>query len=86
MKPYYDKDGVQIFHRDCREVLLGLLGVDAVVTDPPYGIGYRSNHNSSRRGRWAKWIRYENMPGIIGDDKPILYWIDGRPVSPRQAA
>lgn len=56
---------------DCREIIPRLVGVDAIVTDPPYGINYRSNHNSSRRGKWAKWVRYENMPGIIGDDAPL---------------
>ncbi len=56
---------------DCREILPILPKVDAVVTDPPYGIAYRSNHNSSRRGVWAKWVRSENLPGIIGDDKPF---------------
>ena len=56
---------------DCLEILPTLGPVDAVVTDPPYGINYRSNHNSSRRGKWARWVRHENMHGIIGDDKPF---------------
>ena len=43
----------------------------ACVTDPPYGIGYPSNHNSSRRGKWARWVRYENMPGIVGEEQRI---------------
>lgn len=56
---------------DCREIDLSSFGVDAVISDPPYGINYRSNHNSSRRGKWAKWSRHENFSGIIGDDRPI---------------
>lgn len=56
---------------DCLEIMPTLGPVDAVVTDPPYGIRYRSNHNSSRRGKWARWVRNENMPGIIGDDAPF---------------
>jgi len=32
---------------DCREVLPLLPKVDAVVTDPPYGIGHSSNHGAS---------------------------------------
>jgi site-specific DNA-methyltransferase (adenine-specific) len=31
---------------DCREVLLSLGKVDAVVTDPPYGMAFRSNHRT----------------------------------------
>ena len=38
MTPYYDEDGVTIYHGDCRDVLLELgdSSVSAVVTDPPY--------------------------------------------------
>lgn len=39
MKPYYEKDGIVIYHGDCREVLPHLPKVDLVLTDPPYGIG-----------------------------------------------
>lgn len=56
---------------DCREILPTLGNLGAVVSDPPYGISYRSNHNSSRRGKWAKWVRSSNLPGIIGDDEPL---------------
>lgn len=71
MKPYYDHASVTIYHGDAREILAAVGGIDLCLTDPPYGIGYRSNHNSSRRGKWARWVRYENMPGIIGDDGPF---------------
>lgn len=36
MKPYYDEDGIQIFHGDCREVLPSLERYDLLCTDPPY--------------------------------------------------
>jgi DNA modification methylase len=32
----------ELWHGDCLEILPKLSGVDAVVTDPPYGIGYQS--------------------------------------------
>ena len=38
MKPYYGKGGITIYHGDCREILPHVGPVDAVVTDPPYGI------------------------------------------------
>ena len=38
MKPYYDRDGITIYHGDCREVTRGLR-FDAIVTDAPYGVG-----------------------------------------------
>lgn len=36
MRPYYDEEGITIYHGDCREILPAL-SADAVVTDPPYG-------------------------------------------------
>lgn len=37
MTPYYDEDGITIYHGDCREVLPGLSEhVDSVLSDPPY--------------------------------------------------
>ena len=38
-QPYYQDDAVVIYHADCRAILPELGPVDAVVTDPPYGIG-----------------------------------------------
>ena len=40
MVPYYDKDGITIYCGDCREVIQHIGIVDAVVTDPPYGLGF----------------------------------------------
>ena len=34
--PYYDVDGITIYHGDCREILPYLPKVDLVLTDPPY--------------------------------------------------
>lgn len=38
MTPTWEREGVQLYLADCREVLPHLSGVDAVVTDPPYGV------------------------------------------------
>ncbi len=38
MTPYYEQDGITIYHGDCREVL-PTIKASAVLTDPPYGIG-----------------------------------------------
>ena len=39
MTPYYDDGhGIVIYHGDCREIIPTLDPVDAIVTDPPYGI------------------------------------------------
>jgi site-specific DNA-methyltransferase (adenine-specific) len=39
MTPYYDQDGITIYHGDCREILPLLEPVDLVLTDPPYNVG-----------------------------------------------
>jgi DNA modification methylase len=52
MTPYYSHAGIEIYHGDCREILPGLPRVDAVITDPPYGIGFGAKHTkwSANRG------------------------------------
>jgi site-specific DNA-methyltransferase (adenine-specific)/modification methylase len=45
---YYEHAGITIYHGDCREILPTLGRVDAVVTDPPYGIGENSKKVASR--------------------------------------
>lgn len=37
MKPYYEQDGITIYHGDCREILPKLPKVDLVLTDPRMG-------------------------------------------------
>lgn len=53
-KPYYEDDAVTIYHGDCREILPHLPKVDAVVTDPPYGIAYRSGWSKETRKHAAE--------------------------------
>lgn len=36
MTPYYQHEGITIYHGDCREILPTLDPVDLVLTDPPY--------------------------------------------------
>ena len=56
MTPYYEADGITIYHGDALEVLptLAASSVRAVVTDPPYVIGAVSAGNmASKSGGWA---------------------------------
>ena len=42
MTPYFQQDGVTLYHGDCREVMQSLPdeSVHAIVTDPPYGLAF----------------------------------------------
>ena len=64
----------ELMQGDCLEVMQELGPVDAVVTDPPYGIGFVHGGGG---GKLARSTNLDNMP-IIGDDKPFnpALWID----------
>jgi DNA modification methylase len=69
--PYYDKDGITIYHGDCREILPTLPKVDLVLTDPPYGAAWNCDY--------AGWIKPSDKmqggnsrrtyPDVHDDDK-----------------
>lgn len=46
MKPYYERNGITIFHGNCLEIMPSLPGVDLLLADPPYGM--KNNPDSSR--------------------------------------
>ena len=37
MRPYFESQGLALYHGDCRELMANLVDVDVVVADPPYG-------------------------------------------------
>ena len=46
---------------DCRELLPTIGRVDAMVTDPPYGVGFRGKtENDGRRSKTTQTPRTEN--------------------------
>jgi site-specific DNA-methyltransferase (adenine-specific) len=55
MTPYYEQDGITIYHGDCREILPRLSQVDHVITDPPYEA---EAHTPARR---------QNGIGVVGE-------------------
>jgi DNA modification methylase len=52
VKPYYQDElaGITIWHGDCRDILptLAAESADLLITDPPYGMKWRSNHRNTR--------------------------------------
>lgn len=62
MKPYYQDNFVTLYHGNSYEFQPE---GDVLLTDPPWGIGYKSNHNSGS----GLYPRSENFSPIVGDDK-----------------
>ena len=69
MKPYYERNGITIYHGDCREIL-PMVGANALVTDPPYGMKWDTDStrfsggfSGRRRGAGRNW------DAVAGDDK-----------------
>lgn len=50
IKPYYSHGGVTLYHGDCLE-LMPSLTFDVIVTDPPYGIGWKRSKNAARSSK-----------------------------------
>jgi site-specific DNA-methyltransferase (adenine-specific) len=48
MTPYYQEDGVTIYHGDCRDINAWDIAGGVMVTDPPYGIGFVSGWTGSQ--------------------------------------
>ena len=70
MKPYYDRDGITIWHGRCEDVLptVDPATVDLLLTDPPYGIDLDTN-TSTRFGqkKWPGKVRER----VHGDNAPF---------------
>lgn len=62
MKPYYEHAGITIYHGDCRDVMPHV-DADAVVTDPPYGIGFGYASYDDTRDAWYR---------LMDDTVPVM--------------
>lgn len=89
-KPFYEHDGIVIYHGDCREILPHLPKVDLVLTDPPYGIAHSSGHGASWQSTEIAGDRStDDRDWLIAalPDTPMFVfgsWKMPRPVTTRQ--
>jgi site-specific DNA-methyltransferase (adenine-specific) len=80
MQPYYEANGITIFHADCRDVLPHI-HADVLLTDPPYGLAHSSNRTSALYGATDDYYG----DGSIANDLDtsmrdfVLQWAGERP-------
>jgi len=67
MTPYYDRDGITIYHGDARDVVPALT-FDVIIADPPYGIAHPTNYRERGRSNLAECRDY--VP-VFGDGEPF---------------
>ena len=74
MKPYYERNGIVIYHADAREVLPQLESVGLLLTDPPYGIdGGRGGGNRQRgKGKYDTELWEDTPEYIVAVCVPIV--------------
>jgi site-specific DNA-methyltransferase (adenine-specific) len=76
-------DGVELWLGDCRDILPTLGKVDAVVTDPPYGIGWKPRVNHQDQP-WVDEIDFDIRAITVGRFNLVWggqYFADKLPVS-----
>jgi len=84
MTPYHEADGIRLFLGDCREVMRSLPAesVDAIVTDPPYGIGFMGKEWDTFNPKYVKAAcegRRHKTPILGRGTKPEqAAWVAGR--------
>lgn len=55
MRPYFERDGITIYHGDCADVLPTLSDVAAVITSPPYAEQRASKYCSVQECEYPEW-------------------------------
>lgn len=71
MKPYYEDDLVTLYHGDCLEVT-DWLAADVLVTDPPYGVAFRS----ARRSETERFEKIAGDDDLVARDAALRLWGD----------
>jgi site-specific DNA-methyltransferase (adenine-specific) len=70
-QPYYQDDLVTLYHGDCREIT-EWLKADVLVTDPPYGVAWRSGQFSNAAAPTEDEIAGDETPDLR--DEALLLW------------
>jgi len=76
MEPTQVIGDCELYQGDCLEVLPTLGKVDAVVTDPPYGIGFKYESYDDSPDGYGKWIWsvIETAESKCTEGAPVFVW------------
>ena len=81
MTPYYQQDGITIYHGDCREILPRLDRADLLLTDPPYGIKWEKTGfqdqmlvDYEEAAEWDQLPTPETMAVVIASSDKRIIW------------
>jgi site-specific DNA-methyltransferase (adenine-specific) len=83
MKPYYSNELTTIYNGDCLDVMDYLIEqgikVDAIITDPPYGMNYdrhikEKRHDKIKNDISLYWLpeALSKLNNLLSDDSPIF--------------
>ena len=80
MRPYYEHNGITIYHGDVFDVIDEVESFDALITDPPYSSGgmFRSDRvNRSTVQKYTDNSQWMDLPDFTGDNRDqrgFLVW------------
>lgn len=85
-KPIYQSARCILYCGDCREIMPLLKGVDAVVADPPYGIGFEYGLSEKETHGFKNCHKTHTNAKIKGDDvdfdpAPVLAFGGDKPIA-----
>ena len=72
LRPYYERNGITIYHGDCREILPFMGRFDLLMADPPYGIDADNRKRILSREKLAAAKDYGESQW---DKEPVPLWI-----------
>ena len=68
-----------LYHGDCLEILPTLPKVDALIVDPPFGIGFSYASHDDRPSGYIEWLWpiIERCEALCTDAAPVFVWQSG---------